>query len=300
MKNSKLAKLAGLTFAVALIVSSIQPLQASAHNDNGKKSESNNKEKKEKVSKDYRCTPWGIFHAWGIDKRLENGKGLPAGIYKKLARCGHNHATTTNPTNPGVTAPKISDIRVSEATSTATISWKTNESTTSKLKYGTDSDMSSYDSTLSNGSLSLNHEMNLTGLTPNTKYYYVITVKDSDGNTKESSILNFRTDKVSTTPEQDVVAPQIMYVTIANLKATSTRLVWITNESSDSKVWISTNSSVDTSGTPTVSSSASVYYHDVTFDNLATSTKYYYTINSTDAAGNKGSLTGNFFQTLAE
>ena len=309
MKNSKFLRIAGMTFAIAIIASSMQPLLASAHE--GSNSGKGNKEKTEKVKenkekkedkkgdRDHRfngkCLPWGILHAWGVDKRLENGKGLPAGLFKKFAKCDQPNATTT----PDTVAPKISDIKVVKATSTAAISWKTNESTTGSVKYSTNSNLTS-GTTVSDGSLVLNHKMDLAGLTPDTKYYYRITVSDAKGNVKESSILDFRTNVLPSVPEQDTVAPNIVYAATANLKATSTRLVWITNEASDSKVWISTSSPVDISGAATVSSSASVYYHDITLDNLATSTQYFYTVSSTDSSGNRGTFTGNFFQTLAQ
>lgn len=146
----------------------------------------------------------------------------------------------------------------------------------------------------------MTHKIDLTGLAVDSTYYYRITARDVSGNVKESSILNFKTNKIPSTPVADTIAPQIAYATTVSLMATSTRIVWITNESSDSKVWISTSSPVDISGTPAASSTASVYYHDITLNNLATSTQYFYTVQSKDSAGNIGTLTGNFFQTLVQ
>ncbi|MDQ5893659.1 MAG: hypothetical protein QG640_671 [Patescibacteria group bacterium] len=300
---------------LALLATSVQPLLASAHNDSksdskGKserskgdddnKKDDDDKRKKDSKKHDRKCLPWGIIRNWEIDKRLGNGKELPQGLFNRLIKCDNRNGTTTATTTRDTVAPRISDIRVSKATSTATVSWKTNESTTGSVKYGTNSSITSSSSTVADGSLILNHKVTLSGLTPNTTYYYVVTARDANGNTKDSSVLNFKTTSIPSAPEQDVIAPNITYATVVGLKATSTRLVWITNEPSDSKVWISTNSSINTSETPTISSSSQVYYHDVTLDNLATSTQYYYTINSTDAAGNRGVLTGNFFQTLAQ
>ena len=299
-------------FACAIVISSAQPLLVSA--DNGSKSDKNGKSERSKDDKksdkkdkdddkrfDKKCYPWGILHAWGIDKRLENGKGFPAGLFKKFAKCDgqHGHGTTTATTTPDTIAPKISDIRVAKATSTASVSWKTNESTTGSIKYGTNSDLAS-GTTVNDGSLILNHKIDLTGLAADTTYYYMITARDVSGNVKESSILNFKTNQIPSVPVVDTTAPQIMYATTVDLKATSTRAVWITNESSDSKIWISTSTPVDTSVAPTASSTSSVYYHDLSLGNLATSTTYYYVLQSTDASGNKGTLTGNFFQTLAQ
>jgi hypothetical protein len=322
MKNFTSRFIAGL-FAIAILVGSFQPALAYARNDSnpGK----GNKDKTERVKENKnlakydrnnddddededddsakRCLPRGILHAWGIEKRIENGKGLPFGLFKKFVKCdnnGNGNGTTTATTTQDTRAPRISNISVAEATSTATVTWRTDESTTGSVRYGTTSNITSSSTTQNDGSLVLNHSVGLTGLTPNTTYYYVIVARDTSGNTRESSVRSFTTDAVPATPQPDTTAPQITFATTVNLKATTTQVVWITNEASNSKLWISTTTPVDISVAPTASSSASVFYHDLALSGLATSTTYYYTLVSEDSSGNKGTFTGNFFQTLAQ
>lgn len=108
------------------------------------------------------------------------------------------------------------------------------------------------------------------------------------------------TTTATTTPQIDTKIPNILHITNVETLASSTRLIWITDERSDSKVWISTNSNVDISVLPTASSSSLVYFHDIKLNDLSTSTKYYYTLVSSDSSGNKATSTGNFFQTLVQ
>ncbi|HEX4727163.1 MAG TPA: DUF4082 domain-containing protein, partial [Jatrophihabitans sp.] len=74
-------------------------------------------------------------------------------------------------------APVISSVAASGSGSTATVTWTTNVNTSSRVDYG-----------ISAGTLNLNvssaaavtsHSMQLTGLTPNTRYYYRVTSMDS-------------------------------------------------------------------------------------------------------------------------
>lgn len=313
MKNSKLSKIAGFLFALALLVASSQPLFAQAYNDGGsggdreKTEKTREKDKADKGKKHddskRKCFPWGFFHPQGIDKRFDDGKGFPFGLFKKFTRCennGNGYGTTTATTTPDTRDPRISSISVSRATSTVSISWKTDELTTGSVRYGTTSAIVSGSAVQNDGSLTTGHSVGITGLAADTIYYYVIVARDASGNTEESAIRSFKTNKIPTVSESDTRAPQIAFVTAANIKATSTQIIWITDESSDSKIWISTTTSVDTSIAPAASSSAFSHYHNLALNGLATSTTYYYTVISADSSGNKGTLTGNSFQTLAQ
>jgi beta-lactamase superfamily II metal-dependent hydrolase len=96
---------------------------------------------------------------------------------------------------PDTTPPVISAIAASGiTTTTATITWTTNELATSNVEYGLNA---SYgfttptppDSTADNSS----HSVILSGLTPSTTYHYRILSKDSVGNTTTSEDLTFIT-----------------------------------------------------------------------------------------------------------
>jgi len=105
----------------------------------------------------------------------------------------------TTPTDQ--TPPTISEVQIKEiTTSTALIYWKTNEKATSKVSYGTSS--KEYSFSTSSSSLVLEHQILLQNLLPATRYYFVISSKDSSGNQKTSEEFNFQT--LSTTQQESL------------------------------------------------------------------------------------------------
>ncbi len=240
----------------------------------------------------------GIMLPRGIEKRLEDGKGLPKGIEKKLENGGFQnwfgkffkkHSTST----VDMVIPVIKDVNVvSVGTSTATISWKTNASTTGDVRFATSSIVDVNSNVVVDTSTSTSHSVVLSGLSVNTQYYFTVTAKDSAGNTKVTKVMRFHTTAVASV---DVTAPSIYFSTTYNTNASSTHIFWLTNERSDSGVWVSTSSPVVVTGSSTVSLSDRVFLHDVTVSGLASSTTYFYSVRSADASGNmSGSATGSF------
>ena len=76
-------------------------------------------------------------------------------------------------------APTISGVSASDVTDTiATISWTTDEQANSAVNYGNSTPPGS---TVSDGNLTYNHILNLTGLTPGTLYYYEVSSANSEG-----------------------------------------------------------------------------------------------------------------------
>lgn len=71
--------------------------------------------------------------------------------------------------------PIISDVQVIAGAVMATVKWKTNEPATSQVDFGT---TAVYDSTVSDTTLRTQHSLNLTGLTPETLYHFMITSAD--------------------------------------------------------------------------------------------------------------------------
>jgi len=103
----------------------------------------------------------------------------------------------------------------------------------------------------------------------------------------------------TTTP--DTTAPVISDLMATSTTATSTRIIWVTNETADSKVWYSTSTlfTIATS-TPMASSSALVLNHDIPIFNLNASTTYYYLVTSADASANTATSTEQSFTTLSQ
>lgn len=98
---------------------------------------------------------------------------------------------TTTIGTPDVTAPVISSITTSNLTSSsATISWTTNEPSTSTVNYGL---TSGYGNNASDGILLTSHSLDLSGLSANTGYHYQVVSSDASNNTASSSDNTFLT-----------------------------------------------------------------------------------------------------------
>lgn len=110
---------------------------------------------------------------------------LPPGIVQKLPGTG---ATDT-------IAPSISSLAVSNiASTTATISWTTNEAATGKVYYSITAPLNlGTASTTSDSALITSHQLNLSLLSASTTYYYVAESKDAANNTATSSQQTFIT-----------------------------------------------------------------------------------------------------------
>lgn len=102
-----------------------------------------------------------------------------------------------------------------------------------------------------------------------------------------------------TTTTLDVIPPVISGLNATTTTASSSRIVWLTNEKSDSKIWYSTSTPlVIATSTPMVSSSSLVLSHDLLLSGLNASTTYYYKVTSADAASNTATSSEQSFQTL--
>ncbi|MCU7937326.1 MAG: fibronectin type III domain-containing protein [Candidatus Thiodiazotropha sp. (ex Dulcina madagascariensis)] len=85
----------------------------------------------------------------------------------------------------------ISNIQVTDITDTSvTVSWITNEAADSEVQYGDGAVLSNL---VADRTLSQSHSLILIGLIPGTTYSYLITSRDSAGNTDSSSVLYFST-----------------------------------------------------------------------------------------------------------
>lgn len=107
------------------------------------------------------------------------------------------------PPPPDTTPPVITGITASNITSTsAIITWSTDEAADSRVEYGT---TIPYVSSASNPTPVTSHSITLTGLSPNTTYNYRVISKDMALNTATSGNFTFITSIVSdTTPPGDV------------------------------------------------------------------------------------------------
>lgn len=94
------------------------------------------------------------------------------------------------------TAPVISNSLLIIGTSTAQISWTTNENATAKAFYSTSSPVAFAATTtpfVENTSLTLGHALMVSGLSTSTPYYMVLESRDTAGNTVRSTEFSFVT-----------------------------------------------------------------------------------------------------------
>ena len=182
----------------------------------------------------------------------------------------------------------------STGTTSEAIIWDTNRSSDSKVYYSTSSPVvigGSNTSFVNSGTLLTHHVMNLSGLTSGVTYYFIAVSSESSSSTATSSQSSF----VAQTPvPTDTTAPNILFATNIGSSASTTSLVWVTNESSDSKIWVGTTTPVSTSTAPMVSSGVLSFFHQLNLPGLATSTLYYFTIGSMDSSGNTGYYSNSF------
>lgn len=110
--------------------------------------------------------------------------------YRPPLRLGVAYHTSMSAVRKGV---RIASSRVvSIASTSAAVSWTTDESATSKLYYASGNSIDLLTAlTTSNSSYVTSHLLSVTGLTASTTYQYVISSADNAGNTATSSAYSF-------------------------------------------------------------------------------------------------------------
>lgn len=200
--------------------------------------------------------------------------------------CGGGTATTT----PDTTMPVISGVSATAITTTgATIVWNTNEGSTMQVQYGTTTAYGSL-STL-NSTLMTSHSVELSGLTPNTMYNYIVWSKDAANNTATSTNMTFMTAALDTT------APVLSSVMSSAVATTTATVSWNTNESATGKVYFGTANPLVLASATATSTSALSTGHTFGLTGLTASTTYYFVVESMDAANNTATSSQMWFTT---
>jgi peptidoglycan hydrolase-like protein with peptidoglycan-binding domain len=100
---------------------------------------------------------------------------------------------------------------------------------------------------------------------------------------------------------KDTTAPIISSVGTTNLLATTTNIVWTTNENSNSRVWFGTTTPVNYKTDPNIRTGDTfVTNHVIPLSGLSTSTTYYFVVGSIDPFGNSATSSQGSFTTLAQ
>jgi len=193
------------------------------------------------------------------------------------------------------TAPTISNVSSTVQATWTRITWTTDELANSEINYSASS--TAYNLTASSTSYLTSHEITLSGLTPNTLYYY--RVKSTD------VVNNLRTNDNNGAGYSFTTSggPIISDVAIRAATDNSATITWNTNKAANSYVVYSTNlnnlknnTSVSEVGSSTLVSN-SPYQHLVTLTGLNSRTTYYYYVKSTDSDNNTASdnNAGNYY-----
>ena len=200
-----------------------------------------------------------------------------------LATSGDFTFTTTIDT----TAPTISAVGAISITSTsADITWLTNELSDSQTLYGTTSAYGTL--TAVAPTLVTAHVISLSGLQASTLYHYQVKSRDGAGNLATSTDFTFTTSADNGTPD-------IFDISASSITTTSATINWRTNNPSDSQVEYGTAHAYNNT-TPVTS--VPVTTHAVVVSGLQPSTIYHYRVRS--RAGGNLAISGDQTFTTAD
>jgi hypothetical protein len=223
---------------------------------------------------------------------------LPAGTYYFAVKAygieglesAYSNEVTATIAATDTAPPVISGVSTSGISATgATVSWTTNEASTTQVEYGTTTSYGS--STSLNSSLVTAHSQSLSGLAASTTYHYRVKSRDAAGNLATSGDYTFTT---ATPP--DVTPPTITGVSASGITATGATISWTSNEAADSQVEYGTTTSY---GSSTTLNSSLVTSHSQSLSGLTAGTTYHYRVKSRDAAGNLAASADFTFTTSA-
>ena len=194
-------------------------------------------------------------------------------------------------------APSITNLSATTGTSTAIVSWNTNENANSILWYGTSSPfLLAQALRVTKIPLVQSHSISLTGLVPNTLFRYIVVSRDASGNTATSTQTSFTTDPL---PPADVTAPTISSVLASDIASTTATISWTTNELATSKLYLGTTTPLPLNGTTLYGiHTAFVTNHSFSVSGLTASTTYRFRVGSIDSLGNSATSTEFSFNTL--
>ncbi|MEI8361274.1 MAG: fibronectin type III domain-containing protein [bacterium] len=182
--------------------------------------------------------------------------------------------------------PKISGVSATNVANTgATIEWNTDQVASTYVVYSTSSDMTNATEIGTADAVS-RHGYNLTGLTPGTRYYFYV----KSGSFARGYRTNGNPFELVTT--SDVTPPLFLTITHTAVGESTAMIIWQTDELADSRLeyWSasSTGTILSLPANPTFTID-----HVYSLINLATTTKYYYRISSSDQSGNAATSTAD-------
>ena len=194
--------------------------------------------------------------------------------------------TFTTATTGDTTPPVVSAISTAVTDTTATITWTTDEPSTSVISYGETTTYGSTDT--SDAILVTDHSVTLSGLTAATDYHFEIV--SSDASTNISTTLD---QTFTTAATADATPPVVSAISTAVTDATAT-ITWTTDEPSTSVINYGETTAY---GNTDTSDATLVTDHSVTLSGLTAATDYHFEIVSTDVSSNSGASADQLFTT---
>jgi hypothetical protein len=192
------------------------------------------------------------------------------------------------PLPPDTSPPVIFDLQVKNITQTsATITWQTNEGSTTLANYGL---TISYEIGTATGvSFVTNHSIDLINLSADTLYHFRARSADLFGN---EAVTDDQTFKTLGLP--DLTAPIISNIQAVDITQSGATITWDTNELATSKVEYGLTTTYELG---TSNSADLVLPHSMPLAGLTPNTLYHFRVSSTDAAGNEGVSDDQTFKT---
>jgi phosphodiesterase/alkaline phosphatase D-like protein len=185
--------------------------------------------------------------------------------------------------------PAISGVVAGSVTTTgATITWVTDEASDTQVEYGITAAFGSV--TALNPAMVTAHSQALSGLQPDTVYFYRVRSRDRANNPAVSQAFTFRTGAGDTT------APVIAGVSASSVTTSGATIVWATDEAGDTQVEYGLTPAY---GGVTALNAAMVMAHTQALGGLQADTVYNYRVRSRDEAGNLAVSPNFTFRTAA-
>jgi len=174
------------------------------------------------------------------------------------------------------TPPVISNVSVSDVyTCQAKISWQTDELSNSIVEYSTSSDFSGY-LAKTDSQMGKSHSVVLTGLLPNTTYYFRVKSRDVENNEAQKSGFSFTT----------LDGPVISNVVVSQVFNERATIEWQTDVLASSTVIYSLNP--DFSSYFGETDNNQVLNHTITLTGLTPGAVYYFYVKSANARDDNG------------
>lgn len=186
-----------------------------------------------------------------------------------------------------ITLPQISGIGVSNiGEDKVRISWNTNVSSDSSVKYNTESNDLKFQQT--GDKFTTTHEIELADLKPNLTYYYQIKSKDQYNNLVESEISSFNTASDTKGPVISEVLTESVVIGSGENTRAQIVISWLANEPAISAVEYGTGLGTSGGGDEQKydKTAPETKGNIIVLSNLKPNTTYHFRIKSTDEAKN--------------